>query len=63
MFGYIIAGQLPNTNFERVSETEFLSNLTVSSQQILCDVPDRKERPVKSYKNINKELTFKQANS
>ena len=49
MFGYIIAGQLPNTNFERVSETEFLSNLTVSSQQILCDVPDRKERHVESY--------------
>ncbi|XP_063687228.1 protein Hikeshi-like [Bolinopsis microptera] len=34
MFGYIIAGQLPNTNFERVSETEFLSNLTVTSSAL-----------------------------
>ncbi|KAL5251481.1 hypothetical protein ACHWQZ_G016997 [Mnemiopsis leidyi] len=34
MFGYIIAGQLPNTNFERVSETEFLSNLTVTSNAL-----------------------------
>ena len=32
MFGYIISGQVPNTTFERVSETQFLSNLTVGLQ-------------------------------
>ena len=31
MFGYIISGQLPCTTFERVSERQFLSNLTVTS--------------------------------
>ena len=34
MFGYIISGQVPSTSFERVSETQFLSNLTVR----FCDI-------------------------
>lgn len=34
MFGYIISGQVPNTTFERVSETQFLSNLTVHSTTV-----------------------------